>query len=887
VAAPISSLPLTLAAGRKLGPYEIVSLIGAGGMGEVYRARDTRLARTVAIKVLSSNFTATATHRARFEREARAIAALSHSNICAIHDVGSEDGTEYLVMEFLEGETLADRIARGPLPINLVLRYGLQIAEALQQAHRAGITHRDLKPGNIMITATGIKLLDFGLAKTITAPDSASLQSDMPTEAEPLTAEGSIVGTLQYMAPEQIEGKAVDHRADIFALGVILYEMITGRRAFSGASQTAIAASILSSNPPSVRSLQPTTPPAIERIIITALEKNADDRWQTAHDVARQLRWMIDASASGEDAAAEPAKRRFTGVFFLILLLLAAAALTWSALRFAHPSPADAGSLTRLEFAPPKGIIPSGNFDLNTVAISPDGKTICFLGSTGPERALYLRDLASYEVRKVEGSEASFAPFWSPDGRWIGFSARGKLWKTKRSGDTPPEPLCEVGEAGAMGTWADHTILFGETVEGRASIYRVDDSGGRAVPITHPSSEEWRHTQPYFLPDGQHFVYQAPSARTNDVDLVLATLDGTKKGVLLKNVSFVRSSANDQLMYVRDGKLLAQRFDTAKATLVGEAVTVADDAAYFYPTGTAHFDAVPSGLVVYRTNTRNDRLSIVDRRGVEKKLLDDQGLFFDLRVSPDSTKAAVTVTSRGTGVGDIWLYDLARAVRDRFTSDPGMEYGPLWSGDGRWLFYSTANGGTVPYIVRRAVDGTTTVGVTARGLFRWAGSFSPDGDTLYFVDRNPRTKTDIYRMSMRTLKPEAMMASEFYEGDPQVSPDGKWLAYSADISGNPEVYLQSLSDGGARRIRVSTQGGLRPRWKGDSTELFYLSADRRGVFAVRTASGHWDDAKAEPLFTTRSDMAGYDVLPDGESFVIIQTTPGPSDNLFHVILGWH
>lgn len=878
---------LTLGEGRKLGPYEIVSLIGAGGMGEVYRARDTRLARTVAIKVLSSRLTADATHRARFEQEARAVAALSHSNICAIHDVGSEDGTEYLVMEYLEGETLADRILRGPLPINLVLRYGLQIAEALQEAHRAGITHRDLKPGNIMITATGIKLLDFGLAKTIATWDGASSQSNNPTQAHLLTAEGSIVGTLQYMSPEQIEGKAVDHRTDLFALGAILYEMVTGQRAFSGASQTAIAASILSTNPPAIRTLQPTTPSAVERIIITALEKDADDRWQTAHDVARQVRWLLESSGWGEQTEVQPAKHRSAQILLFLVLPLAAAALTWTALRFVHHSPADAGSVTRLELVPPPGIVPSGNFDSNTIAISPDGKSICFLGSTGPERALYLRELTSSDVRKVEGSEASYAPFWSPDGRWIGFTARGKLWKTKRSGDTPPEPLCEVGEAGAMGTWHDHTILFGETVEGRPNIYRVADSGGQAVAITHPSNEEWRHTQPHFLPDGQHFVYQALSSRTNDVDLVLATVNGTRKGVLLKNVSLVRSSANDQLMYVRDGKLLAQHFDTTKATMVGEPVTVAGDLAYFYPTGTAYFDAVPSGLVLYRTDTRIDRLSIIDRRGMERKLLDDHGRFFDLRVSPDATRAAVTVINRGTGLGDIWLYDLARGVRDRFTSDPGMEYGPLWSRDGRWLFYSTDQGGTVPHIVRRAVDGSTTEGITARGLFRFTGSLSPDGDTLYFVDRNPRTKMDIYRMSLRTRTPEAIMASEFSEGDPQISPDGKWLAYYDDSSGDFEMYLQRLAEGSARRIRISGHGGLKPRWKGDSTELFYMSPDRHVIFAVRSPSGHWDDAKPEPLFTTSSDMAGFDVFPDGQSFVVIQTTPGPSDKLFHVILGWH
>ena len=878
---------MILEAGRKLGPYEVVSLVGAGGMGEVYRARDARLARTVAIKVLPASIITTATLRARFEREARAVAALSHPNICAIYDVGSDAGTEYLVMEYLEGETLADRIVRGPLPINLVLRYGMQIADALNQAHRAGITHRDLKPGNIMITSAGAKLLDFGLAQTINEQPGDSDQSDAATHAAPLTAEGSIVGTLQYMSPEQIEGKAVDHRTDIFALGAILYEMITGQRPFAGPSRSAIVAAILSKDPPPIRPLQPTTPASIERIISTALEKNADDRWQTAHDVARQLRWILDSSAAGEQAAAPLAKPRFSPLLTLLMVAFAAGLVTWSLMRFFRSAPLDSRSLVRLEFAPPPGILAAGSFDITSFAISPDGNTVCFLASIGRDRALYLRDLASYEVRKVEGSEESLAPFWSPDGQWIGFSGRGKLWKTKRSGDTPPESLCEVAIAGAMGTWQNHTILFSDAADGRPGIYRVADSGGLAVPITHLGKKEWRHAWPYFLADGQHFVYQAFSAQGIDRDLVLASLDGTPRGVLLKNVSQVRSSAIDQLMYVRDGKLLAQRFDAGKARLVGEPVKVAADVSYFYPTGGAEFDAVPAGSVLYRTETSTGRVSMVDRGGGETKVLDGEGRFFDIDISPDSTKAAVTVLSHDTGLGDIWLYDLVRGVRDRFTSDPGMEFSPLWSRDGRWLLYSIAEGGSVPHIVRRALDGSSTEDVTAPGSFRYARSFSPDGDTLYFVDRNPRTKTDIYRMSMRTRKPEAVMASEFSEAQPEASPDGKWLAYSSDNTGSTEVYLQSLAGGSARRIHVSSQGGSGPRWRGDSTELFYISAGHRGLSVARSASGFWDDAKAEPLFTTRADVDAFVVTPDGKSFVLIQSTPGVRDNLFHVILGWH
>jgi len=837
------------------------------------------------LKILPARIAASASLRARFEREARAIAALSHPNICAVYDVGSDGGTEYLVMEYLEGETLSERIARGPLPLNLAIRYGVQIAEALHQAHRAGITHRDLKPGNIMLTSAGAKLLDFGLALTVATHDSAASNADIPTQVAPLTAEGAVLGTLPYMSPEQVEGRPVDPRTDIFALGAVLYEMVTGKRPFTGGSQSAVAAAIMATDPPPVRSLQPSTPTALDRIIVTALEKNPEDRWQTAHDIARQLRWMSDSSASFETVAAPPAPRRLRPSLLLALLLIPAALLAgWLWTRSTGRTSHGSSALLRLELSAPPGLAFAENPDVDTFAIAPDGGAVAFLATNGRERALYIRELATGEVRRVEGSESAYGPFWSPDAQWIAFSARKKLWKTKRSGDTPPQSLCDVADSAVTGTWRGHTMLLGREEAARdTGIQQVSDSGGDPKALTLPLKGEGSHSWPYFLPDGRHFVYHAITGAARDRDVMLATLDGRRIGVLLKNVSQVRSPAPGQLMFVRDGKLMMQRFDPAKAELVGDATAVAGDVSYFHPTSKAYFDAVPAGLVVYRTDTRSDRISIFDRRGAVVKLVQDGGRFFDVNLSGSGTKAAVTVINRGTGLGDIWLYDLNRGVQDRFTAHPAMEFAAVWAPDGKSIVYSVADRASPPHLVRRAFDGSLT-DLTQRGAFRFGGTFAPDGATFYFSERNARTTTDVYRMSVSTLKAEPWLASEFFEGEPAASPAGEWLAYAADTAGVREIYLRNVTDRGTPGVRISTRGGVRPRWSRDGKELFFRSG--RSICVARSASGAWDDAEVSTLFTSTAEITDYDVMPDGRSLIAIETIPGVRDELLHVLANW-
>jgi serine/threonine protein kinase/Tol biopolymer transport system component len=865
-----------------LGPYEVDALLGVGGMGEVYRARDTRLGRTVAIKVLLSGLTASSERRSRFEREARAISALSHPHICALYDIGRDGDTEYLVMEYIEGETLAGRIARGRLPLSQVLRFGAEIAQALQHAHRAGITHRDLKPGNVMITGSGVKLLDFGLAK-LAIPEPTPGDPNAATIVNPLTAEGMVVGTLVYMSPEQLEGRIVDHRTDIFALGCILYEMATGQRPFSGSSPAAVSVAILSADPAPIRSLEPATPPALERIILTALEKNPEDRWQTAQDVARQLRWLSETSSTTEPVSSIKSSR-LNGRLPVTLAIAAAvgALLAWGGMRIAttrRDSPP-----VRLQLAPPEGVRPFSHPEAPNFALSPDGQTLCFGAYQGGIASLFLRRLDSFDVKKVEGSNGAMQPFWSSDGQWIGFSARGKLWKTNVGGRTSPEALTDVWAGGAVGSWVGHTILFADGAGGRREIYRISDQGGTPVKATTPSKREWRHTWPHFLPDGHHFLYWSATANTFDRQILLGSLDSPATSVLLRNVSQVAPISNDQLIYVRDGELLAQRFDAGKGILVGDPTLVAHDVEYFYPSGRATFDAA-NGVIVYRTDTSTGRLLAADRKGVTR-LIDDRGPFseYSLSYSNDGKRAAVTLHNRATGLGDIWIYDLARAVRDRLTNDSGLALTPVWSNDGRSIVYSLA-AGTLPHLFRRDLTASASEELVPPGTFQFAGSFSPDGNTLFFERTVPQTRSDIFRLDMRTRKTEAVLNSTFAEDDPQASPDGKWLAFSSDSTGSQEVYLQSLGAGDVHRVRISTSGGNSPRWRRDGQELFYASRENAVMSVTPKIAGQWDETNIAELFRLPPDTLRFAASPDGQSFLLIQGTRGAADSLFHMIVG--
>jgi serine/threonine-protein kinase len=689
------------------------------------------------------------------------------------------------------------------------------------------------------------------------------------------------VGTLVYMSPEQLERKDVDHRTDIFALGCVLYEMATGQRAFAASSGVSVAAAILSSDPIPLRSLQPACPPALERIVLTALEKNRDDRWQTAQDVARQLRWLSEPSTSVEEPAVlrSPRNRRL-----LVGVPIAAAMgglLVWGGMRL-MPSSAARPPAARLDFAPPASIRPVPSIDVRNFALSPDGQTLCFTAVQGEAQTIVVRRLDSMAVRKIEGSENGSAPFWSSDGKWIGFSARGKLWKTQAAINGVPEFLCDVRASGAAASWVGNTILFADSPGGDHEIFRISDQGGKRVKVTSIKAGERWHGWPRLLPDGRHFLYQLTLTTSLERQLVLASLDSPASSVLLRNVSQSALLKPDSLLYVRDGKLLAQTFDPAHGTVSGEPSLIADDVSYFYPSGEAEFDGA-NGVIVYRTDTSTGSLIVADRKGATR-LIDDRGPFdpLSLSYSPDGKRAAATVVNRATELGDIWIYDLARRVRDRFTNQQGLALAPVWSPDGRSIVYASI-AGTPPNLTRRALTGSAPEALMQPGTFQFPGSFSPDGTTLYFR-QYPWATPEVFRLDMRTRRAEPVVVN-FPGRYPQASPDGRWLAFSSEATGANEVYLQSLTDKEMSRVRISTHGGENPQWRRDGGELFYRSPRNAVMSVVPRAAGDWSDTIETELFHAPADALRFAASPDGQSFLFIQGSPGAADSLFHVILG--
>ena len=893
---------MPLASGTTLGPYEIEAPLGAGGMGEVYKARDTRLDRTVAIKVLPEHVAQDPDLKARFEREAKTISSLNHPHICTLHDIGNQDGIDFLVMEYLDGETLAQRLEKGALPLDQALKVAIEIADALDKAHRQGIVHRDLKPGNIMLTAAGTKLLDFGLAK-LRPPRTVGADgfSAATTQSEALTGRGTILGTLQYMTPEQLEGKEADATTDIFAFGAVVYEMVTGRRAFEGSSQASLISGIMSTNPAPMASLQEMSPPTLDRIVKTCLAKNPEDRWQSAGDLRRELQWVtterISDTAPGATARRTglPGVREWLGVTMAVVL---AVAVTWLTVVMLRDS---ASSVTSLSLNLPDGYsLSSRSAFAIPMTISPDDRRLVFSASDGDGAVqLYVREMEAFDARPILETEGGYAPFFSPDGQWVGFVASGSLMKVPVAGGsvvTIAEAVVGAGFGGA--SWGpDGQIVFAPT--GTSGLFVVPATGGVPESLTTPDAEagELSHAAPQVLPGGNAVLMTMRAGVDPDATRVeVLSIDSGARQVIVENGVNARYATTGHVIYAGGvglrGALWGVPFDLDAAEVTGPPVRVLETVRA-NTNGFAYFTVTDSGALVYAPDSGeqvSDELMLVDAAGRTRTLAEAGGDYRFPRLSPNGEKLAVTVIDLAAAVGDIWILELDRSAQSPVTTDGRTNHLPVWSPDGRWLTFSSGREGAVN-LFRRPVDGSRDAErLTDSEQHQDAGAWSPDGRWLVFAEADPETGTDIWMLDTEDGTTRPFLQTPAVEEHPQVSPDGQWLAYSSDRSGSSEVYVRAFPDGGARDI-ISPEGGTEPLWARDGQSLFFRRGN--GIFRTAIETGPPLGVGATELivegpYHRRGGFGApnYDVTADGAHFVVSWPVARVESSELRVVQNW-
>jgi eukaryotic-like serine/threonine-protein kinase len=883
---------MTISAGTRLGPYEVLSPLGSGGMGEVYKARDTRLERMVAVKVLPQHLSSSAEIRQRFEREAKTISTLSHPHICALYDVGREGETEYLVMEYLEGETLSERLVRGPLPVEQTLRFGIEIADALDKAHRQGIVHRDLKPGNVMLTKSGVKLLDFGLAKVVAPATPQSGLTSLPTVAggQNLTEAGTILGTFQYMSPEQLEGHEADARSDIFAFGAVLYEIATGRKAFSGKSQASLIGSILRDEPAPVSEVAPLTPPSLNRVIRTCLAKDPEDRFQTAHDVRLQLQWIAEGGSQAGLPAPVVARRKNREKLAWAAAAAALLVAAVFAVGYFHRAPRPAERIRSFLLPPEKVDFDSTGNNCGSLTISPDGRWVTFAAKGADGRSsLWLRSLGDLNARPISGTEEAMFPFWSPDSRYLAFFASGKLQKVDLSG-APPLTLCDA-PSGRSGDWnRDGVILFSpDSVTG---IERVPALGGAPTPATRldASKGETTHRWATFLPDGRHFLYMAGSHGAGTKEQVNAiyvgSLDSQEKTLLLEARSNV-VYASGYLLYLRDQVLLAQAFDPRSRKLAGDPVPLAEgvqaDTDYFHGV----FSASDNGILLYATGVGNTRTALYwyDRSGKRSpEAVGDPANFDELSVAPDGKRYAAAITDPGKGANDIWIGD-SRGVRTRFTF--GTPAGsPVWSPDGTRIAFSRfLKQGGAGIVVKPSNGAGQEETLYQEGDQVIPTDWSRDGRFLALSVRSAKTKGDIWILPLfgdRT--PYPFLATPSDEWLASFSPDGRWISYTSNESGKRELYAVPFPGPGGK-WQISSGGALGGGWTSTGQEIIYVTAadDVISVEVKATASG-LEVGSPRILFRVPDVIAG--IPHDGTRFLLAVPPEGAEKPRVALVTNW-
>jgi Tol biopolymer transport system component len=872
---------MAFAAGTKLGPYEIQSALGAGGMGEVYRARDTRLERIVAIKVLAQTIADNTELKGRFEREARTISSLNHPHICQLYDVGLQENVPYLVMEYLEGETLAERLRRGPLPLAQLLPIAMHIADALQKAHRAGIVHRDLKPGNIMLTKSGAKLLDFGLAKPIAAVATGSASgtgvsftaaptvSGTSPVASPLTTQGTIVGTIQYMSPEQIEGKEADARSDLFAFGAVLYEMATGKRPFEGKSQLKVASAILEDHPVAPRSLQPNLPAALEHLILACLMKDPEQRLQSAMDAKLELGWLAEAPA--EEGQKESTGKRnwwLAGVAAVCAMAAIVAGAGWWRSRAPVERP-----LTRLNVDLGAEALAGVNLP---AAISPDGRRIVFraMGADGREQ-LAMRVLDQQEVTFLPGTAYGYDPFFSPDGQWIGYFSGHALYKTSVQGGSPTM-LAVLSVNSAFGaSWGEDGNVI--TVLGsNQSLARVPTTSGPPSSLLKLGPGENAHRWPQVLPGGAGVIFTTSSSATSQEEgsiKVFSYKTGEVK-TLAQGGYFGRYLPSGHLVYVRNGVLYGMKFDLAKLEVSGSPVPLLEDVAANPVSGGGEFDCSENGTCIYaagKGSARKWSMEWLDSSGKTKPML-PPGEYSVPRFSPDGRKLAYLSGD------DIYIYDLERDTTARLTYSGNTEI-PVWSADGRHIVY-----GSKTKLMWVRSDGASEPQKLLDGDYPprpW--SFTPDGTRVAYFTRRPDTGWDLWTLQLdlsdpdnpKPGTPEVYLSTPVDELVPRLSPDGKWMAYRSTDAGNSEIYVRPYPNANAGKWQISTGGGLYALWSNKGHQLFYATPDSHIMVVDYSVEGGsfvagkprlWSDKQLFYLGTSNLDLA-----PDGQRFVVLTT----------------
>jgi Tol biopolymer transport system component len=883
---------MALASGTKLGSYEVVAPIGAGGMGEVYQAHDTKLGRDVAIKVLPEAFAHDTDRLSRFQREAKMLAALNHPNIATIHGLEHSDGVQYLVMELVSGETLQERVKRdGPVLIEEALTIAKQIAEALEAAHEKGIIHRDLKPANVKVTPEGkVKVLDFGLAKAFAGDAASDDPSNSPTLSAAATMQGTVLGTAAYMSPEQARGKACDRRTDIWAFGSVLYELLTGRQAFRGETTTEILAAVLRGEP-DWQVLPETTPFSIRVLLRRCLQKEMNKRARDAGDARIEIEEALAPPISAELTTAAavkgigaPGRRMLVlGAGVLLLVATIASLATWI-LKSSPPQP-----VTRTVINLPRGQQLAGLDNGPAVAISPDGTHLAYVARQGGTQQLYLRAMDSLEARPILGTEGASSPFFSPDGQWVGFFADVKLKKVSVNGGA----ALTLGDASIPrgGSWSSQgMIAFSPTTI--SALLRVPDAGGTTQPLTRIEKGEATHRWPEFLPGGKAVLFAAGSTAVNFTNAKgdLQLVGTSERRNLIQGVIGLRYAPSGHLVYAQGGSLMAVSFDPRRLNVAGPAVPVVEGVLQSPVSGAAQYSISSTGSLVYvpgGVQSAQSKLVWVSRNGAEQSLASPAHTYLTPHLSPDGREVAVTIMEQET---QTWLYDLSRETLTRFTFEGNYNLIPVWTPDGKRIAFESNKEGPPNLFWGMADGGGGLERLTTSDYVNAPFSWSPDGQLLAFIELNPTTGFDIWVLRLSDRKAQPFLRTRFNETAPRFSPDGRWLAYISDESGRFEVYVQPYPGPGGK-WQISTEGGMEPVWNPNGRELFYRNGNKMMAVDITTQSS-FTASKPRMLFEGPYELppvpiANYDVSSDGQRFLMLKPSEEEAaPTQINVVLNW-